>query len=67
MYLQRLHLIYEVAAVLIIYTQQLQAKYYNYYYLAKYFAVNKQVLLSSKNIYIKRPYKKLNYKFIGLF
>jgi hypothetical protein len=49
------------------YTQQLQAKYYNYHHLAKHFAISKQVLLSSKNICMKRPYKKLNNKFIGPF
>ena len=47
--------------------QQLQVKYYNCHHLAKYFAVSKRVLLSSKNIHIKRFYKKLDSKFIGPF
>jgi hypothetical protein len=40
-------------------------KYYNKYYINKYFALNKWVLLSTKNIYFKIG--KLAPKFIGLF
>ena len=43
------------------------AKYYNAKHLPRQYLVGEQVLLSSKNIETKRPFKKLDDKFLGPF
>jgi hypothetical protein len=45
--------------------QNIQEKYYNKYWLDKYFSINKWVLFSTKNLRLKTG--KLSPKFIGLF
>ena len=44
-----------------------QAKYYNWQHTPKYYKVSAKVLLSSKNIRLSQPSRKLDYHFLGLF
>jgi hypothetical protein len=51
----------------LLHSQRLQAKYYNRRHLDQQFNEGQMVLLSAKNIQMKRPHKKLDSKFLGPF